>query len=120
MSQCFSLVFGQIASPGFRVGEVSYSVALVGESVYARGFSIAVAGLAIVFAALLLLTMFIATMPRLAALLDRYCPEIEHGGPPSRPESKAKEDDAVLAAIGFVLHSELKNYENQTKPTEDR
>jgi Na+-transporting methylmalonyl-CoA/oxaloacetate decarboxylase gamma subunit len=73
-----------------------------------RGISIAVAGLLIVFTALLLISLFIASLPRLLEIFARAWPEVdEHHHWESHPESFLPENDAVLAAIGFVLHTEL-------------
>lgn len=83
-----------------------------------RGVAIAVAGLLIVFTALLLITLFIASLPRLLGMLARGWPEVdEHHHWESHPESFLPENDTVLAAIGFVLHTE---FQKQLKADETR
>ncbi len=76
------------------------------------GVSIAIAGLTIVFLALLLISVFIASMPRLLVFVAQIWPEVEDrhsaktsGGVSS--EGSAGGDGASLAAIGFVLHTEF-------------
>lgn len=73
-----------------------------------RGIAIAIAGMSIVAIALSLITLFIATLPRILAALETYLPDVDdvRSGTIS-PESDQPEDDAVTAAIGFVLHTEL-------------
>ena len=73
-----------------------------------RGASIALAGLLIVFLALLMITLFITLLPRLLVLFAHVWPEVEsaHAGD-SHIETLDVDDGAVLAAIGFVLHTEL-------------
>lgn len=77
-----------------------------------RGLAIAGSGLLIVFAVLILLSLFIAALPHMVGALERVLPEPDHshgdhasGG---HPESQLP-DDAVIAAIGFVLHCEIQS-----------
>ena len=78
-----------------------------------RGFSIAITGLVIVFAVLILISLFIAALPRVLAIVAKVLPEIEHGhSDASHSERSDGHDDAVLAAIGFVLHTELQKAGN--------
>lgn len=74
----------------------------------AEGIGLAATGLTIVFAALVLVSMFIAALPRLLPLVNSIMPEVErHHGAPSpsvSTPSKAATDDEIVAAIGFVLH----------------
>ena len=73
-----------------------------------RGFSIAVAGMLIVGVALTFISLFIAGLPRLLEIINDYWPEVEdRHSAPSHPESLVPDDDAVLAAIGYVLHCEF-------------
>ena len=80
-----------------------------GETVdFSRGFAIAIAGLIIVFTALLLISLFIASLPRVLTAVSRVWPETEEiHVRQSYPESQVPDDGAVLAAIGYVLHTEL-------------
>ena len=77
-----------------------------------EGVSIAIAGLTIVFMALVLISLFIGSLPRLLEFVARIWPEVEeqHSREASGevyPASLVPEDGASLAAIGFVLHTEL-------------
>ncbi len=78
------------------------------EDPLSRGAVIAIAGLLIVFAALLLISLFIAVLPKLLEQVARVWPEVEsHHGSEARAAEPDVEQAAVLAAIGFVLHTEL-------------
>lgn len=69
---------------------------------------IALSGMLIVVCALLLICLFITALPRILAVAERFWPEVEelHSGS-THPESHVPDDEAVLAAIGFVLHQEF-------------
>ena len=69
---------------------------------------IAGVGMLIVLSALLLLSFFIAALPRVLRSLAAVWPEKEsiHAAVEAHPENMTPDDDAVLAAIGFVLHTE--------------
>jgi Na+-transporting methylmalonyl-CoA/oxaloacetate decarboxylase gamma subunit len=87
---------------------------LLAQSDVARGVTIAITGMLIVATALLLIILFISALPKILAMLGKHFPEVEHshGGSSiskSHPESQVADDEAVLAAIGFVLHSRLQN-----------
>ena len=73
-----------------------------------KGTNIALAGLLIVFTALILISLFIASLPHILRWVANYWPEVEepsaHAG---HPESQVADNGAVLAAIGFVLHTEF-------------
>ena len=72
------------------------------------GVAIAATGLIIVFTALMLISVFIASLPRILEMVAEVWPEVDD--PHSRtshPESQVPDDAAVLAAIGFVLHTEM-------------
>lgn len=85
-----------------------------------KGVSIAAVGLLIVFSALLLISVFIANLPSLLAVVGQYWPEVKepHTGR-SHPDSLVPDDDAVLAAIGFVLHTEFQR-QLTTDPPQDK
>ena len=92
------------------VGPLSLNSFVVGSM--SEGVSIAIAGLTIVFLALLMISLFIASLPRLLEFVAQIWPEVEerHSAQASGevyPESSVPEDGASLAAIGFVLHTEL-------------
>jgi oxaloacetate decarboxylase gamma subunit len=72
-----------------------------------QGFELAFAGMIIVFTALLLVSIFIALLPRCLVFVNRWVPEVHHH---SAPKAKAKastatNDAEIAAAIGYVLHS---------------
>ena len=77
------------------------------------GLKIAVSGMLIVSAALILISLFIAALPNILAILADYLPEKEEShGSQSHPESLIPDDEAVLAAIGFVLHNRQRTEES--------
>ena len=86
----------------------------MGDPEFENGLAIALAGLLIVFAVLIFLSLFIVVLPKLVAVLDSVLPAPDHshadhslaGG--GHPESQLP-DDVVIAAIGYVLHTELQN-----------
>jgi hypothetical protein len=72
--------------------------------------AIAVAGMSIVAIALAFISLFIATLPRFLEFLERYLPEAEDRHAKRTPsESSHPDDDAITAAIGFVLYTEIQN-----------
>jgi Na+-transporting methylmalonyl-CoA/oxaloacetate decarboxylase gamma subunit len=102
-----TLAAGPIAAD---VGPGLLSSFVVGSM--SEGVSIAIAGLTIVFLALLLISLFIASLPRVLKFVAQIWPEVEerHSAEASGevyPESLVPEDGVSLAAIGFVLHVEL-------------
>ena len=73
-----------------------------------RGLSIAASGLFIVFSALLLISLFIASLPRVLELVARVWPEVDDThARAGHPESQVPDNTRVLAAIGYVLHTEM-------------
>ncbi len=66
-----------------------------------QGVPIALTGMGIVFCVLALISLFIALLPKLTAILGRYFPEAEVHVSPS---PKTSSDDSVLAAIAYVYH----------------
>ncbi|TWU21174.1 hypothetical protein Pla52o_42080 [Novipirellula galeiformis] len=74
-----------------------------------HGISIAISGMLIVVFALLFISLFIAGLPRVLAIVAKVWPEVDthHGKASSPSDSLASEDDAIFAAIGFVLHTEF-------------
>ena len=82
------------------------SSALEGEM--SRGLSIAISGLVIVFSALLLISLFIASLPRVLELVAQVWPEVDDThARAGHPESQVPDNTRVLAAIGYVLHTEM-------------
>ncbi len=81
---------------------------------YAEAATIAIAGMLIVGCALTLISLFIAALPKVLGLIEKRWPEVDDGhGNRSHPESQVPDDGAVLAAIGFVLHTELQKQIDQ-------
>lgn len=78
------------------------------EGTAAKGISIAVTGMLIVACALTLICLFIAWLPKILGFVEQFWPESEghHGASVQKthPESLVPDDEAVLAAIGYVLH----------------
>lgn len=73
-----------------------------------RGWSIAISGLLIVFSALLLISLFIGFLPKALEVVARFWPEVDEvRSERGHPESHMPDEMDVLAAIGFVLHTEL-------------
>ena len=81
-------------------GETSFGL----QNIIANdGIGIAITGMSIVFTALTLITMFIATLPKLLGLLANVLPpEQEHHAP---REDRAADDEALAVAVGFALRS---------------
>lgn len=68
----------------------------------------ALVGLMIVFSALIVISLFIAALPHMLDKLSVVWPEVdEPAGNSGHPDSLVADDGAVLAAIGFVLHTEF-------------
>ncbi len=72
-----------------------------------EGIAIAGTGLLIVFAALTLITLFIAALPRVLVAVATVLPEVSDRHAAHDSSESLLPDEAVLAAIGFVLHREL-------------
>lgn len=83
----------------------------------AEGFAIAATGMLIVFAALFLVTLFIAALPRLLEVVATVLPESSHGHSHHELSESRLPDEAVIAAIGFVLHNELQKQAAQGTTT---
>lgn len=66
------------------------------------GIGIALTGMTIVFVALMLISGFIALLPKFMQVFSAFLPPETHHDA-ATPRS-AGEDEAVIAAIGFVLH----------------
>lgn len=67
----------------------------------AQGFTVAITGMLIVFAALAIISIFIALLPKVVVLLSNVFPEKHHHG--VQGKITKKDDDKLLAAIGFGL-----------------
>ena len=72
----------------------------------AQGLDLAFVGMSIVFTALVLVSVFIAVLPRILAAINPYIPPAQ-----LHTQSQDKETDAaaIAAAIGFALHARRQN-----------
>ena len=68
----------------------------------AQGIDLALVGMGIVFTALVLVSVFIAVLPKVLAAIHPYIPPAQ-----LHTQSHSKENDApaIAAAIGFALHT---------------
>ena len=83
------------------LGELTFSAQNIADN---DGYGVALTGLFIVFTSLALITLAIATMPKVLAALEAYLPpDHEHHGAPT---AKASSDEALAVAIGFALHTQ--------------
>jgi Na+-transporting methylmalonyl-CoA/oxaloacetate decarboxylase gamma subunit len=73
----------------------------------ADGAPIAIVGLLIVFVVLIFLSLFIATLPKVLGLLEHVLPESEEHQSIAHEEQDEDAELELLAAIGFVLHTEF-------------
>jgi hypothetical protein len=70
-----------------------------------RGVAIAIAGMLIVATVLVAISLFIAVLPKVLAEVAKVFPEQEHPhSGKSHPESLIPDNEAVIAAVGYVLH----------------
>ena len=76
------------------------------NSPLAQGLDLAFVGMSIVFTALVLVSIFIAVLPRLLAAIHPYIPPAQ-----LHTQSHSRENDApaIAAAIGFALHARRQN-----------
>jgi oxaloacetate decarboxylase gamma subunit len=74
----------------------------------AKGVSIAVTGMLIVFFALMIITLFIRLLPVVLGHFEPYLPRLEpHGQPQTAAERLPVDNEKIVAAIGYVLHTEM-------------
>ena len=90
----FPLV-AQASPPNFAEGDL------------VQGVIIAAVGLLIVFVALILITVFIAAMPKFLNFIGHLWPEVDEHHVFEHAESDEDEELELLAAIGLVLHTEF-------------
>lgn len=76
-----------------------------------HGIGLTITGMLIVFTALVLVSLFIAWLPRVLGAVGNWFPEVDlysAAASPALPRSPAPSsdavDEAIVAAIGFVLH----------------
>jgi|TARA_B100000315_G_C14273092_1_gene449584 Na+-transporting methylmalonyl-CoA/oxaloacetate decarboxylase gamma subunit len=71
-----------------------------------QGVELAIAGMLIVFTVLILISMFIALLPKILRIVAQKYPEQEIH-PATTAPSGSTGDEAILAAIGYVLHARI-------------
>ena len=75
------------------------------ENIPDNGIAIAITGMSIVFFALLLISGFIAILPKLMEILNEYYPEkVPTPAASSEPAAVSPVPDEVVIAIGAALH----------------
>jgi len=72
-----------------------------------QGIGIAVTGMVIVFCVLATISIFIALLPKVLGFIAQHIPEVEHHDAPA--PSPSQDDDVVVAAIGYVMHTRLRD-----------
>ncbi|MCH2210579.1 MAG: OadG family protein [Fuerstiella sp.] len=77
------------------------------QTVINDGFPIAATGMGIVFVAIILITVFISALPGILKLLAQVLPEASARHTPVDTSESMLPDEGILAAIGFVLHTEI-------------
>ncbi len=78
------------------------------------GVSIAVTGMLIVFFALAIISLFIRLLPELLKVLGPVLPRLEsHAQPPSSAERLSTDEEKIVAAIGYVLCTEMEKAAHQ-------
>ena len=74
-----------------------------------RGIEISLTGMFIVFSALVLISLYIALVPRILAVLAPILPPEKEHSPAAAPAAKRPDDvpeSELLAAIGYAFHCE--------------
>jgi len=81
-----------------------------------NGLAIALTGMLIVFVALVLISLYIAAVPRVLARIEPFWPtSAGHHVPRAREEQTPLDEERVVAAIGMVLHAEMQKAITRTK-----
>ena len=79
----------------------------VGQALGGRALGIAVTGMLIVFSALVVISVFISVLPGVLQRVATWLPEQFEPPAPADPESSYPDEDAIVAALGFILHTEM-------------
>ena len=74
-----------------------------------QGFELAFAGMTIVFTALVMVSTFIALLPKALVVINRLIPEVHHHTAPTQRREQSNETD-IVAAIGFALHTRKQSH----------
>ncbi len=83
-----------------------------------HGFAITLIGMLIVYAGLVLISLFIAQLPRLLALYDRVtirAPRTMARDGASVESATVVQGDELMAAIGLVMHMELERLTGESQ-----
>ena len=72
-----------------------------------QGLELAIAGMSIVFTILILISGFIALLPKILSVVAQKYPEREIHHTVPDPSGPPTDDGAVLAAIGYALHTRI-------------
>lgn len=83
-----------------------------------HGFAITLIGMAIVFSGLLLISLFIAQLPRLLALFDRLTTRAARPVAPSEAlaeRAAGPQGEEIMAAISLVVHMELERLTGESQ-----
>ena len=70
----------------------------------AQGIELAFAGMIIVFTVLSLVCIFLALLPHILTVVNRYIPEVHHHAAPQPKAKNASNEADIAAAVAFVLH----------------
>ncbi|MEM8947314.1 MAG: OadG family protein [Planctomycetota bacterium] len=74
-----------------------------------NGIGIAITGMAIVFSALAVISLFLRLLPIILRRLEPILPSLEaRAHPPTTAEQLPSDNARIIAAIGYVLHHEMK------------
>lgn len=78
-----------------------------------NGVSISLTGMLIVFIALSLISLVLAVLPHVVDKLNNFFPPARMHNAPAKAEAGAQaEEDTIMAAIGFVLHTQMTRTRN--------
>jgi Na+-transporting methylmalonyl-CoA/oxaloacetate decarboxylase gamma subunit len=72
-----------------------------------NGVNISITGMLIVFVVLSLISVLLTALPHVVAKLDEIFPPVQHHTPLEARASSNNEEETALAAIGFVLHTQV-------------
>ncbi len=74
-----------------------------------NGVGIAITGMSIVFVALTMIAMFIAALPKILAVVEKFLPpesESHHHSAQAPQAAPVADDNEMIAALGYALHLE--------------
>ena len=77
-----------------------------------HGVSISITGMVIVFSSLAIISAFIALVPHILVVVNKFFPEAQEA-PKKKAAPVAGVSDDIVAAIGVALHCTLQPSQNQ-------